>query len=38
MDATTEKIIETYIKIRDAKDAKAREHKEEIKQYIKERA
>ena len=33
MDATTEKIIETYIKIRDAKDAKAREHKEEIAKF-----
>ena len=33
MDATTEKIIETYIKIRDAKDAKAREHKAEIQKF-----
>ena len=33
MDATTEKIIETYIKIRDAKDAKAREHKAEIAKF-----
>ena len=33
MDTTTEKIIETYIKIRDAKDAKAREHKAEIAKF-----
>lgn len=33
MDAPTEKIIETYIKIRDAKEAKAREHKEELAKF-----
>lgn len=33
MDAPTEKIIETYIKIRDAKEAKAREHKQELAKF-----
>ena len=33
MDAPTEKIIETYLKIRDAKEAKAREHKQELAKF-----
>ena len=33
MDAPTEKIIETYLKIRDAKEAKAREHKAELAKF-----
>jgi hypothetical protein len=33
MEATTEKLIETYIKIRDAKDIRAKEHKAELKNF-----
>jgi hypothetical protein len=33
MQATTEKLIETYIKIRDTRDARAKEHSAEIKNF-----